>query len=54
MLKESTGERKVEILTEKERKLISLLRELPFGKVEISIENNQPVRIMQIKENIVL
>lgn len=43
---------KIEILTEKERNLLTKVRELAFGKIEVSVENNQPVRILKIKENI--
>jgi hypothetical protein len=42
------------ILTQKEQRLIELLRTVNFGKVEIHIENNQPVRVIKIAENILL
>lgn len=41
-------------LSEKETNLIKKLRLLAFGKVLIHMENNQPVRIEEIRENIKL
>lgn len=41
-------------LSEREAHLIDELRMLPFGKVLIHMENNQPVRIEEIRENIKL
>ncbi len=41
-------------LTEKERKQIELQRKLNFGKYEVHIEAGQPVRMVNIKENIKL
>jgi len=42
------------ILSNRERRLIELLRTVNFGKVEVHIENNQPARIVRISENILL
>ena len=42
------------ILSEKEQKLINLLRRVKFGKVEVHIEDGQPVRVIRISENILL
>ena len=39
-------------LTEKEKKQIELQRKLNFGKYEVHIEEGQPVRMVNIKENI--
>ena len=41
-------------LTEKERKLIELLRQIAYGQVVIFLENKQPVRIEMIKESVKL
>jgi len=42
------------MLSEKERRLIELLRRVEFGKVEVHIENGQPVRVIKVSENILL
>ena len=42
------------ILSEKEQRLINLLRRVKFGKVEVHIEDWQPVRVIRISENILL
>ena len=39
-------------LTEKEEKLIRLLRELQFGEVRIYVADSQPVRAEEIKKSI--
>jgi hypothetical protein len=39
-------------LTEKEEKLIRLLRELKFGEVHIYVADGQPVRAEEIKKSI--
>ena len=41
-------------LTEKERKQIELQRRLKFAKYEVHIEEGQPVRMVNIRENIKL
>ena len=40
------------MLTEKERKLIQLMRQLDFFKIEVHGEDGQPVRVIDIKKNI--
>ena len=42
------------MLNEKEQRLIELLRRVKFGKVEVHIEDGQPVRVIRISENILL
>lgn len=42
------------VLTEKEIKQIELQRELKYAKYEVHIENGQPVRMVNIKQNIKL
>ena len=42
------------MLSEKERRLIELLRGVKFGKVEVHIEDGQPVRVIKVSENILL
>ena len=42
------------MLNEKEQRLIELLRRVKFGKVEVHIEDGQPVRVIRIAENILL
>ena len=41
-------------LTEKERKQIELQRKLKYAKYEVHIEDGQPVRMVNIRENIKL
>ncbi len=41
-------------LTEKERKLIQLLREIRFGEVHLHMADGQPVRIEEVKKSIKL
>jgi len=41
-------------LTEKERKQIELQRLLRYAKYEVHIEDGQPVRMVNIRENIKL
>ena len=42
------------MLSKKEQRLIELLRGVKFGKVEVHIEDGQPVRVIRIAENILL
>ena len=42
------------ILSEKEQKIINLLRGVKFGKIEVHIEDGRPVRVIRIAENILL
>ena len=39
-------------VTEKEEKLIRLIRELKFGEVHIYVADSQPVRAEEIKKSI--
>ncbi len=39
------------ILSDKEHKLIELLRRVTFGRIVIFMENGKPVRIEEIKES---
>ena len=41
-------------LTVKEQSLIEELRKIGFGRVEVVMEKNQPVRIERIRESIML
>ncbi len=41
-------------LTKKEWKLIQLMRQLGFFKIEVHGEDGQPVRVIDIKKNIKL
>ena len=41
-------------LTDKEWKLIQLMRQLIFFKIEVHGEEGRPVRVIHIKENIKL
>ena len=45
---------KVIRLTEKEEKLIQILRELKFGEIHIYVADGQPVRAENIKKSIKL
>mgnify|MGYP001581960178 CR=1 len=42
------------LLTEKEKKLIEILRTVSYGQVVIHLEKGEPVRIEQIKESVKL
>lgn len=41
-------------LTEKEQKVLELIRNIEDGKVEINVEKGEPVRVDVIQENIPL
>ena len=41
-------------LTEREQKLIVLLREIRFGEIHLHVADGQPVRIEEIKKSIKL
>ncbi len=45
---------KVIRLTEKEEKLIQIIRELKFGEIHIYVADGQPVRAENIKKSIKL
>ena len=42
------------LLSNRERKLIELLRETQYGQVVIYLEHSEPVRIEKVKESIKL
>ena len=42
------------LVSDRERKLIELLRDTKYGKIEIHLEEGQPVRVEKIKESIKL
>lgn len=41
-------------LTEKEKRLIRILREINYGEVKIVVQDKQPVRIEEVKKSIKL
>ncbi|MFZ7103929.1 MAG: DUF2292 domain-containing protein [Peptococcaceae bacterium] len=41
-------------LSEKEEKLIQLIRSIPYGEIKIFIQDNQPIRVEEIKKSIKL
>ena len=41
-------------VTEKERRLIDFWRKVEYGKIEVHVENGQPVRIVEARKNIKL
>ena len=41
-------------LTEKERKLVEMIRALKFGEMRIIIQDSEPVRVEEIKNSIKL
>ena len=48
-------ERTVKIdCTEKEQKLLQLIRELGFGELKVFIADGQPVRVEEIKKSVKL
>lgn len=54
MLRRKIDLKKGLVLTEKKRKQIEFQRQLRFAKYEIHIEEGQPVKMVNIKENIKL
>jgi len=42
------------VLTEKEKRLIEVLRELSYGQITIFLENGQPVRVVEALKSIKL
>jgi len=42
------------ILTEKEKKLIAMMRAMKFGEMKIIIQESEPVRIEELKNSIKL
>lgn len=43
-----------ELLTEKEKRLIEILREIKYGEIVILVQDRQPVRIEEVKKSIKL
>lgn len=43
-----------ENLTEKEKNLIRILREMDYGEVKIFVQDKQPVRIEEVRKSIKL
>lgn len=43
-----------EKLTEKEKKLVKILREIDYGEVKIFVQGKQPVRIEELTKSIKL
>ena len=41
-------------LTERERKLILLLREIKFGEINLFVSDGQPVRVEEVRKSIKL
>ena len=41
-------------LTEKEEKLISLIREMKFGDIQIYVADGQPIRLEEVRKSIKL
>ena len=41
-------------LTEKEKKLIELIRKIKYGKVVVILEGGQPTRIEEVRESVKL
>lgn len=41
-------------LTEREEKLIQLIRKIEYGEIKIIVQNNQPIRVEEVKKSIKL
>jgi len=41
-------------LTEKEEKLIHIIREIGYGEVKVVVQDKQPVRVEELKKSIKL
>jgi len=41
-------------ITDKERKLIELIRNTEFGEINIIVQNNEPIRVQELKRSIKL
>jgi hypothetical protein len=48
----SVGEKELSKNTEKEDKLLQLIRELKFGEIHIYVADGQPVRAEEIKRSV--
>ena len=44
----------IEDLTEKEKKLVEVLREIGYGQITVFLENGQPIRVVEVKKSIKL
>lgn len=40
--------------TEKEKKILELIRRIPFGEITVSVRDSEPIRIDEIKSSIKL
>ncbi|NLW42939.1 MAG: DUF2292 domain-containing protein [Tissierellia bacterium] len=48
------GKEETTTLTEKELKLIELIREIKFGEIKIIIQDSTPIRIEEVRKSIKL
>ena len=46
------GEKEQSKITEREEKLLQLIRELTFGEIHIHVADGQPVRAEEIKRSV--
>lgn len=47
-------ERDIKALTEKEEKLLKLIREIRFGEIKIIVQDGMPIRIEEVRKSIKL
>jgi hypothetical protein len=50
-MKSEPGENSI---TEKEKKLLELIREIEYGEIKIIIQGKQPIRVVETKKSIKL
>lgn len=41
-------------ITDKERRLIEIIRNIEFGEINIIVQNNEPIRVQELKRSIKL
>ncbi len=41
-------------ITDKEKKLLELIRSIGYGELNISVQNSEPVRVEEVKKSIKL
>lgn len=41
-------------ITEKEKKLVEMIRDMEFGEINIIVPNKEPIRVQELKKSIKL
>lgn len=53
-MQKTNGVKGINNISEKEKKLIELIRDTEYGEIKIIIQDKQPIRIEEIKKSIKL